>query len=68
MVSRSKKLSLALIIVAIILIACGGLLDMRNKDRFKLSEKVGISKTHCWADGTFLAVVATWLLVWKAAS
>ena len=49
---------IALLIIAIVLMAIGGALDMWNKKRLG-----PISKYHYWADGTFLLVLSGWLML-----
>jgi hypothetical protein len=56
-----KRLSVGLLVLAIILMACGGLIDMCGRDGDRL---LGASKQHLWADGTFALVLSGWVLLW----
>lgn len=54
-----KDISLGLMVLAAILMAIGGLADMCGEKRV-----LGLSKHHYWADGTFLLVFSSWLVLW----
>jgi hypothetical protein len=55
-----KAAAIFLLVVSLILIALGGLLDFTNSESF-----MGLSKYHYWADGVFVAVLSTWLVLWQ---
>jgi hypothetical protein len=55
-----KTVAIFLLVVSVILIALGGLLDVSNTESF-----MGLSKYHYWADGVFVLVLSTWLMLWQ---
>lgn len=56
---KNRGISLGLLVLAVILMAAGGLADTYGRDRV-----LGVSKQHLWADGTFLLVLSGWILLW----
>jgi hypothetical protein len=54
------SLSIGLLILAVILIALGGFLDVGGNDRL-----FGLSKQHYWSDGIFALVLSGWVLLWN---
>jgi len=58
--NKAYAISIVLVILAIFMMAIGGLLDISGE------KHIGpFSKYHMWADGTFLLVLSFWpLLIW----
>jgi len=54
-----KEFAIGTLIIAIIMIAIGGLMDITNRERV-----MGLSRTHYWADAAFLVALSGWTLNW----
>jgi hypothetical protein len=54
-----RALSIALLVIAIILLALGGLADICGG-----TGPCGMSKYHLWADGLAALILSVWVLLW----
>lgn len=54
---NSKQVALFLVIIGVVLTAIGGWLDFKNFD-FKISQR------HFWNDGTYITILAIFILLY----